>query len=272
MPNAVMIDDITSEAMELLGGGRMVTPFSARFPGFGLAQAYAVTARIRDLREERRGETAVGRKIGFTNTAIWESYGIQAPIWGYMYDTTVHDLGAADVFALAGLPEPRIEPEIALHLAQAPSAGMIEAELIGCIDWIAPAFEVVYSIFPGWKFAAADAVAAFGVHAALYLGERRDVTADRARWAAALAGFDVEMGNTAGVTRTGHARNVLGSPLRSLGFLIDELARIPGCEPLRAGEIVTTGTLTEAMPISPGDVWSTRFAGADLAPLRLAFR
>lgn len=271
MQRDTMIDVVTWEAMELLGSGRMVTPFSARHPGFGLPEAYAVTAAIRDERKRTRGETAIGRKIGFTNTAIWESYGIRAPIWGYVYDTTVHDLGPADTFSLAGLPEPRIEPELALHIARAPTPGMTAAELATCVDWVAPAFEVVFSIFPGWKFAAADAVAAYGVHAALYLGQRRDITSDPAAAAKLLAGFDVEMTSGAGVSRKGHARNVLGSPLESLRYLVEEIARTTGAEPLRAGEVVTTGTLTEAMPLAPGDVWQTTFTGIDLAPIRLAF-
>ena len=61
---------------------------------------------------------AMGRKIGFTNRTIWDEYQIGAPMWGYIYDRTVHDL--ADVEAtvsLAGLAEPRIEPEIIFGLA-----------------------------------------------------------------------------------------------------------------------------------------------------------
>lgn len=64
---------------------------------------------MRRLREAR-GETPVGRKIGFTNRVTWPNH---APMWGYVYDRTVHEL--ADIghtFALTGLAEPRIEPEI----------------------------------------------------------------------------------------------------------------------------------------------------------------
>jgi 2-oxo-3-hexenedioate decarboxylase len=46
---------------------------------------------VRSLREAR-GEKVLGRKIGFTNRTIWEQYGVYAPIWGYVYDTTVRIL------------------------------------------------------------------------------------------------------------------------------------------------------------------------------------
>ena len=55
---------------------------------FSEADAYAVTAKLRELRMAR-GEKPVGRKIGFTNRNIWAEYGVFQPIWGDVYDTTV---------------------------------------------------------------------------------------------------------------------------------------------------------------------------------------
>jgi 2-oxo-3-hexenedioate decarboxylase len=42
------------------------------------------------------------------------------------------------------------------------------------------------------------------------------------------------------------------------------LAEQPGARPVEAGEIVTTGTLTPALPIVPGESWSTEIEGIDL--------
>jgi 2-oxo-3-hexenedioate decarboxylase len=54
--------------------------------------------------------------------------------------------------------------------------------------------------------------------------------------------------------------------------MLKEIERFPSSEKVRAGEIVTTGTLTEAMPLAPGQTWSARFDGIDLEPLRVHFR
>jgi 2-oxo-3-hexenedioate decarboxylase len=79
----------------------------------------------------------------------------------------VHSLSEiGNTFPLAGLAEPRIEPEIVFRLAVAPTLGMDERTLLESIDWVAHGFEIVLSIFPGWKFSAPDAVAAFGLHGA----------------------------------------------------------------------------------------------------------
>jgi 2-oxo-3-hexenedioate decarboxylase len=146
---------------------------------------------------------------------------------------------------------------------------MSEDELIACIDWVAHGFEIVHSVFPGWTFAAVDAVAAYGVHGALLLGDRHPISEQLTDWREALSGFSVELVRDDGLRRSGHARHVLGGPLRALGFLVEELARYPASKPLGAGEIVTTGTLTEAMPAIAGQTWNTQLVGIDIRGLRL---
>lgn len=270
--SARRVDQIAREVLDILGTGRQIATFSSRYPAYDLVEAYDVAARVRDVRRAR-GETPIGRKIGFTNRAVWGGYGISGPIWNYMFDSTVHDLAATDaVFALARLSEPRIEPEIVLHLASVPRPEMDEAELIECVDWIAHGFEIVSSIFPGWAFTAADAVAAYGVHSALLLGDRHSISGNRRRWAEKISNFTVEMNSDDGITRHGRAQNVLGGPLKALRFLVEELARHPRSEPLAPGELVTTGTLTEAMPAVVDQSWSTDLGGIDIQGQRVSFR
>lgn len=270
MGEAPASEQISQEVMALLGTERQVEPFSRRYPNFELAEAYDVVARVGSLRRGR-GEKPIGRKIGFTNRSIWGDLGIAAPIWNYVFDRTVSNAvtGHANT-SLSGMPEPRIEPEIVLHLASTPAPGMTTSELFECIDWVAPAFEIVFSIFPNWEFTAADAAAAYGVHGALIVGDRLHVTGARAERAMELCTFTVKLEKDAGVRREGHARNVLGGPLEALKFLVEEIARYPACEPLHAGELVTTGTLTEAMPAKTGETWRARFHGIALSPLQLS--
>lgn len=263
---------IARELMDLLGSGRQVEPFSARDPEFGLAQAYEVVAEVRTMRVAR-GEVPVGRKIGFTNTTIWQHYGVSGPMWNHVFDTTLHDLaGGVGTFSLAGLAEPRIEPEIALHLAQAPRAGMDEDDLLGCVDWIAHGFEIVHSCFPGWRFSIADTAAAYGLHGALLLGPRHGIESDRAAWRRTLHAFSIELSQAGVKVADGHASNVLGGPLSALRFLVEEIACTRPADALRPGEIVTTGTLTDAQPVAAGDLWSTVLHGIDLGGLRLGLR
>src|ERR687889_1049990 len=105
------VQSVAAEAFDVLDTGCQTAPFSSRLPRFDLDDAYRVTAAVRQMREAR-GETALGRKIGFTNRTIWDEYQIGAPMWGYIYHRTVQDL--ADVgpaVSPAGLAAPRNEPE-----------------------------------------------------------------------------------------------------------------------------------------------------------------
>src|SRR6202035_3890294 len=153
--NLQNLNRISAEAFGALCDTRQVPPFSSRPGGLSIENAYRVTPLVRQL-YEAGGAKVVGRKIGFTNRTMWPQYGVYAPIWGYVFDRSAHDLADVKTLTLAPFSEPRIEPEIVFGLATAPSADMDEAALSACIAWVGLGFEIVQSIFPGWKFAAAD--------------------------------------------------------------------------------------------------------------------
>ena len=214
----------------------------------------------------------VGRKIGFTNRTIWAEYNVYGPIWGYVYNRTVHNLAEiGDTFSLMGLAEPRIEPEIVFKLALAPAPGMDETALLACIDWVGHGFEIVQSIFPGWKFSAPDTVAAFGLHGALLIGPRHSIAAHAEDWSRTLSTFEIDLKRDGAVIDHGRATNVLGGPVSALRHLIDILARDQVNPPLAAGEIITTGTLTRALPVSAGETWTTKLTGVAFDGIRVRF-
>lgn len=263
--------DIATEVVAALAGRMRIAPFSSRVGGLDLDAAYRAAAEVRALRIAR-GEHPVGRKIGFTNRTIWAEYGVWAPIWGYVYDSTVRDshTGSGEL-QLAPLADPRIEPEIVFGLGAAPAPGMDDASLLGCIEWVAHGFEIVQSIYPDWKFAAADTVAAFGLHGALLIGPRHDVASRRDEWLSTLGSFEIDLLCDGEVMDRGRAANVLEGPLSTLRHVVAVLARDPVNPPLAAGEIVTTGTLTRALPIAPGQTWMTALRGVALPGLSVRF-
>lgn len=264
-------DRIAREILAAWGARRQIASLAARLPGFDLDQAYQVTAALRRLRQAR-GERPLGRKIGFTNRTIWDEYRVYAPIWGDMYATTLRETDGTAELDLSPYLEPRLEPEIAFGLARAPEAGMDEATLLGCIAWVAHGFEIVHSMFAGWRFAASDTVAAFALHGAYRLGPRRPIAdAPPEGWLAALSRFEISLyRNDARVDR-GQARNVLDGPLSALRHLNDLLAADRHNPPLAAGEIITTGTVTRAFPVAPGETWRTELHGLDLTPMAIRF-
>jgi 2-oxo-3-hexenedioate decarboxylase len=263
------LETIAREGFAVLGTGRQIAPFSERFPAFDLQGAYQAAALVKGMRESR-GELPVGRKIGFTNRTIWAEYGVYAPIWGYVYNRTVFNLAEiGETFSLSGLAEPRIEPEIVFKLAAAPAPGMDQKALLACIDWVAHGFELVQSIFPRWKFSAPDTVAAYGLHGALLIGPQHPVAAQSEAWSRSLPTFEIDLKQAGTVMDHGHAANVLDGPVSALRHLVEVLSVDRINPPLSAGEIVTTGTLTRALPVTSGETWTTELKGIALDGIRV---
>ena len=263
--------DAAAELLDAAATGRSIPAFTSRDPAFEVTQAYAVADALHRARLAR-GERAVGRKIGFTNRTIWPLYGVQEPIWGHVYDTTVIRAqdGRAEV-PIGPLPQPRIEPEIVLHFANAPPVTRDATEILACIDWIAHGFEIVQSPFRDWKFKLADTVAANGLHGALVIGPPVPVAgiADCVR---KLREFRLTLLQDGAPHAEGTGANVLDSPLLAFAHFAGVLARLPQFAPVGAGEMVTTGTLTDAYPVRCGETWGTRLDGIELPGLAITFR
>lgn len=253
------LTDIAADVHDAFSTARPVEPFSARAVRPSEEEAYEVTAALRKL----RGGKVVGRKIGFTNRNIWPLYNIAQPIWG---DVTEDSLLGDGAVSLAQYVEPRLEPEIVLGLSQSPTPDMDETALAACIDWVAPGFEVVQSIYPGWKFETADTIMAGGLHGGLRIGQRFAATAEAL---AGLAAVTVTLSRNGEAVEQGVGANALDGPVSALRHLVEVLAKDKHNPPLAAGEVVTTGTLTDAWALEAGQVWTARYCGVFDAELTL---
>jgi 2-keto-4-pentenoate hydratase len=266
------MDTVSALAQELIGlhdMPREVAPFSERHPGLTADVGYAAARRLHAHRIGQ-GWKERGRKIGFTNQNLWPRYGVYEPMWGTVYDRTlVFAAGDRVQVPLAGLLQPRIEPEICFGLRAAPQGRSLEA-LLEAIAWVAHSIEIVQCHHPAWKVTIADCAADNGLHGRLVVGaqvpvEEIDGLVEK------LPALEVELAHAGKVVDRGVGANVLGSPLASLGYLVELLSRQPGAPPLAAGEVVTTGVLTDAHPVAPGQSWSTSLRGLPLHGLTVDF-
>lgn len=237
-----------------------------------LPSAYATALAVRALRMAR-GERPAGFKIGFTNRTIWPRYNVYAPIWGSVWNTTVTHCDDAGTLSLARLCQPRIEPEAVFGFKAAPPAEAGLDGLFAVLDWVAPGFEIVQSHMPDWKFTGPQTVADGGLHGRLLIGRKRPV-AELARSADALhrllAGARVRLHRSGECVEEGVGANVLDSPLHALLHFLTELRASPGAPDLAAGDVVTTGTWTDAWPVRAGQTWRAGF-GSALPALEVRF-
>lgn len=264
---------IAQEFLAALDAGKTIQSVVARHPGFGWDEGYEVAAELLALRRAR-GERTLGRKIGFTNRNIWAEYGATAPIWAHVYDTSLlHAEGGRATVSLHGSVQPRLEPEIAFKLKSGLSAGVVDPRrVLDAVEWYAPSFEIVDCHLAGWKFQSAESAADFALHWRLIVGAPVPIRDDdRDALVEHLRDCRVTLRKNGAVADRGVGANALGHPASALAHLASVLAGQPRFEPLGAGEIITTGTLTAAMQIKPGEVWDSEYAGLPVSGLRLAF-
>ena len=248
---------------------RLLPTFTGADDAFSLADGYVVADEIRRLRIAA-GDTPRGYKIGFTNRGIWDRYGVHEPIWGPVWNSTLEfaaSSGDASV-SMSAFVQPRLEPEIMFSFASAPRAGMSEPELAGCIDWVAHGFEIVHTHFDGWRFRAADTVADFALHGRLFVGARVPI-ADFADPVAELAALRVTLCRDGVDVESGDASIVLGGPLTALRLWVDAMSVQPQHWPIERGDIVTTGTITDAATMRAGERWHTRISDNRLVGVAL---
>ena len=270
MTGQAEIEAVAKEVITSLSNHSQIPTFSSRPDGLTLAQAYRVTPLLRAA-FEAHGERITGRKIGFTNRQMWKAFGVESPVWGYTTNRATHELADVQVMALNDFSEPRIEPEIMFGLGAAPAPTMSDGALVDCVEWIALGYEIVQSIFPDWKFEAADTVAANGLHGVLLIGTRHAMAPRRTEWERELSTFEVELYCGGTLVQRGGGSLVLDSPLKALRHLVELLANYPRSPPLCAGEVISTGTLTLAMPVKPGERWTTKAAGIPLQEITIRF-
>jgi 2-keto-4-pentenoate hydratase len=264
------VDELATRLIAAYDAARTIAPITDEAADFDVAAAYAVLAEIERRRREQ-GWVPAGRKIGFTNRTIWPRYGVYDPIWAHTWTHTVHHaVDGHAMLAIAGFAQPRIEPEVVFRLrGPVPDTGDAE-EILRHVEWIAPGFEIVQSHYPDWKFKAPDCTAAFGLHGALVVGTPVAVTAaNRATLAAALATFELTLRNRDAVIDRGSGGDVLDSPALALAHLARVLAGQPQFARLAAGEIVTSGTVTDAWPVARGETWSSDYGELGLPGIRL---
>lgn len=253
-----------------LDAGSLWPADAAATPDRNVATAYQTALAVRALRLAR-GEHPRGFKIGFTNRGIWDRYGVFAPIWGTVWNTSLQAAGTA--VNLQRTCQPRLEPELVFAFKATPGPGCQLDGLFEVLDWVAPGFEIVQSHAAGWRFTAAQAIADGGLHARLMVGARwplARLARDAAELHTLLAATGVGLSRNGQIVERGVGAAVLDSPLLALLHFVHELQACPGAPVIVAGDVVTTGTWTDAWPVQAGETWRAEF-DALLPPVEIRF-
>ena len=188
-----------------------------------------------------------GFKIGCT-TAVMQSYlGIDHPCAGIIDRSGV--LHGSQTFAAGDFVHPGVECEIAVELARdiGPSDGPFTPERVAeAVASVFPAIEIVDDRYLDWKsFDLPTLVADDFFHAAVVLGPRFD------DWLGLdLAALSGRIFVDGGLVGAGKGADVLGHPMNALAWLAE--LRAGRGDTLKAGEVISLGSLTETSWLTPG--------------------
>ena len=183
-------------------------------------------------------------------------YGAHGPIWGTVYGSTLSFCNGLGTVSLSKVCQPRLKPEAVFGLRTTPPANASLDDLFDALEWVSPGLEIVQSHLPDWKFKAPDTVVAGALHARLFVGNKvavRDIASSAAEFNRILAAADVRLIKGTQTMDSGCGANVLDSPLMALHHFLKELRACPGAPDLQPGDVVTTGTWTDAWPVLTGE-------------------
>jgi 2-oxo-3-hexenedioate decarboxylase len=225
-------------------------PITNEWPDLDLDTAYQVQDKLIALKEAA-GETVVGVKLGLTSRAKQQRMGIDSPLTAWLTDAMI--LPAGEPVPMGELIHPRIEPEIVFVLARdLTGPGVTAAHALDAVESVYAGMEVIDSRYIDFKFTLPDVVADNASSAKFIVGGRRFGPADLDL---ALEGCLLQVDGQVVASATGAA--VQGHPAEALALAANSLAR-RGIS-LKAGWIVLTGGLTDAVFVEPGTQITAEF-------------
>jgi len=244
-------------------------PLPAPIEGLALADAEWFRERLVAHLAQPWGDV-IGWKVGLTNAAAQQRFGVGHPLKGAIFHATTRARSGAEIPARFGAT-PTVEADLVVRIRDEGinGAGADHVAILRHLDQVIPFIDLPDLVFPpGVPF---DAAQLIGINVGARLGVVGEPIA-----AEASAGFAARLGTmvvTLAQDGTERARApgtaLLGHPLNVLPWLVRDLAREG--RRLRAGEIISLGGFSPALPTAPG-TWSVRYEGLAAQPLDVAVR
>ncbi len=259
-----IIQAMAADLYTALRNQQMIDPLSTREPNMTIEDAYAVSSGLLQKRIELDGEKVIGKKIGVTSKAVQNMLGVHQPDFGYLTDAMVVD-ESESLSLTTKMIQPRAEGEIAFVLKHdLIGPGITASDVLRATDFVVPCFEIVDSRIKDWKIKIQDTVADNASCGYFLLGSQ---AADPRKLDLSTVGMVVELNGQ--VVSTGAGAAALGaSPISCVVWLANTLGRFG--VPLKAGEVILSGSLVPLQPVKAGDYMSVSIGGIGRTAVRFS--
>lgn len=236
-----------------------IAPISHAGIDIQVEDAYRIQQRMVQHRLDA-GQCVVGKKVGITSKAVQDMLGVRQPDFGQILSGmayTEDEPVPCDTFI-----SPRAEAEVAFMLKRDLNGpGVTSADVLRATDFVLPCFEIVDSRIRDWKIHIEDTVADNASCGAFVLG---GTTRTLRQLDLSVVGMVVTKNGEVVSTSAGAA--VLGSPINAVVWLANALGRLG--MPIRAGEVILSGSQSPLLPVVRGDVLRCDIGGLGGCNLR----
>jgi len=244
--------ELGDELYEALVNMTTLAPLTERFPDITIDDAYHISLQMLERRVQA-GERVIGKKIGVTSKAVQSMLNVFQPDFGYLTDKMVY---SGEMPISKNLVQPKAEGEVAFRLKHdLIGPGISNADVLAATESVMPCFEVVDSRIENWNIKIQDTVADNASCGLFVVNE--DAAVDPRDIDLATCGMVVTKNGS--LLSTGAGAAALGSPVNCVAWLANTLGQFG--IPLKAGEIILSGSLVPLEPVVPGDEMTVGIGG-----------
>jgi len=258
--NARMRQQLAERLYRALRDGQAIEPLTTT-DNLDIDDAYHISLAILERRQED-GEQVIGKKIGVTSKAVQEMLGVHQPDFGFLTNRMEYPNDASVSISQANLIQPRAEGEIAFILKhELMGPGVTQADVLDATESVMACFEIVDSRIRDWKIAIQDTIADNASCGVFVLGDRRVPPTG-----IDLANVRLDMKRNGELHSSGLGSAVQGHPAEAVAWLANTLGSFG--VPLRAGEIILSGSLVPLVPVQAGDHFELSVSDIGSASIR----
>ncbi len=235
-----------------------------------MADALCARERLVAVLAQPFGDQA-GWKVGLTNPAAQARFRSPQPVAGAIFHGTLRERSGAELPARFGIA-PAVESDLLLRIRDegVNEAGDDPVALLRHIDAVIPFIELPDLVYGGDAPWSGPLLVSINVAARLgVMGDPIPVEATPA-FAARLAEMTVTLRDDMRELSRAPGSALLGQPLNALAWLVRDLKE--SGRRLRAGEYVSLGGFSPALPVEAGRRYTAIFEGLAAAPVSVDVR
>lgn len=211
----------------------------------------------------------VGYKVGLTNPAAQQRFGVSHPVTGTIFEATIALRDGAEVPARFGAV-PTVEADLMVRVRDEGinTAGRDRVAILRHLDQVIPFIEMPDLVLSGGM----DGPNLLAINVGARLGVLGEPIAPEASegFAQRLAAMTVVLANDQRELARAPGTALLGHPLDVIPWLVEDLAK-RGLR-LRAGDYVSLGGFSPALPTEAGRTYTVRYEGLTDRPVSVSVR